>query len=255
MIVSRRTFVATGASLSLLTLAACSSSPVDKAEQADESAAPATTTPQTPAAPATEAPAATASGDVEFYDGSQVPPLGPEPLLNPDGLQDRPIGGKGAKVIVIEYAAPTCSHCAAFAVDVFPEFKAKYIDTGKITFVLRPFLLNTLDAVVFMLAEAAGSENYHKVLDTYFHTTATWAYSDKPRDEIEKIALQLGFTEESFEAALTNQELFDGLNAVRQQALDKFGVTGTPSFFINGKMFSGGQSMDTFAAEIDPLLG
>ncbi len=245
MTVSRRLFLATGASLGVVTLAACSSDPVSKAE--------AQTTPTEPAA-ATPVADTTPAANVEFYDGSPVPPIGSDPLLNPAGVQDRPIGAKDAKVVVIEYSSPTCPHCAVFAVDVYPEFKTKYIDTGKVTFILRPFVRNVLDAVVFMLADAAGPDKYVDVVEAYFKTMNTWATSNKPRDEIEKIALQLGFTKESFEAALTNQDLFDGLDKLRTQALDKFGVTGTPTFYINGKKFEGEHSIKQFSTEIDPLL-
>ncbi len=248
MTINRRHFVAIGGSFGLLTLASCSSDPVKKAETPE--------TPQTSQTPAsTSADAAASQVAVKLYDGHPLAePISSDPLLNPDGVQDRPLGGKGAKVIIVEYSSATCSHCAAFATDVYPAFKAEYIDTGKVTFLFRPFVRNVLDAVVYMLADAAGPDNYFNVLDTYFRTMMTWLVSDKPRDEMEKIALQLGFTKESFEAALTNQTLFDGLEKLRTQALDEFEVTGTPTFFINGKEFMGEQSLEQFAARIDPLL-
>lgn len=175
-------------------------------------------------------------------------------LLNVDGVPDRPEGDADAGVTVIEYASPTCPHCARFSNDVYPEFKTLYIETGKVQFMLRPFVRNVLDAVVFMLADAAGDEAYHSVVETYFKTQDTWASSQSPRDAILTIALQLGFTEESFEAALTNQELFVGMEAVRKQATDQFDLTGTPTFYINGKQLSGEKTIEQLAAEIDPLL-
>ncbi len=252
--ISRRLFVATAGSLGVLTLAACSSDPVKKAESAATPDVAITPASATGSDTLTTASASTSSSSVELYDGSPVPPLSSDPLLNPKGVKDRPLGGKNAKVIIVEYSSPTCSHCASFANDVFPEFRKLYIDTGKVTFILRPLVRNVFDAVVFLLADAAGSENYVDVVDTYFRTVMGWATSDKPRDAIEKIALQLGFTQESFEAALTNQTLFDGLDQLRTQALEEFDVTGTPTFFINGQMFTGGTSLDQIAARIDPLL-
>lgn len=175
-------------------------------------------------------------------------------LMNVTGVPDRPLGDPDAPVTVIEYASPTCPHCARFHNEVYPEFKELYIDTGKVQFVLRPFVRNVLDAVVFMLAEAAGEDAYHSVVDTYFDTYDTWAASSAPRDAILDVALQLGFTEESFEAALTNQELFQGMEAAREQALEQFDLTGTPTFYINGKQLSGEKTVEQLAAEIDPLL-
>lgn len=178
-----------------------------------------------------------------------------EKLMQPDGLPDRPLGDPNAKVTVIEYAAPTCPHCASFHVNVYPEFKKQYVDTGKAQYILRPFVGNVLDAVVFMLAETGDDETYYAIVDTFMRTQPQWRNSERPRDELLSIALQLGFTEESFEAALTNQELFAGMESVTQQVRNEFDLTGTPTFYINGKQLSGGRSFEQLAAEIDPLLG
>lgn len=176
-------------------------------------------------------------------------------LMAPAGdLPDHALGNAEAPVTVIEYASPTCPHCADFHANVYDPFKEQYVDTGKVRFIVRPFVRNALDAAVFMLADAAGGDAYHEVISTYFKTQNTWAASDKPRDAIYAIALQLGFTEESFNAALTNQALFTGMEAQREQALNEFGLTGTPTFYVNGKTLSGAQTLEQLAAEIDPLV-
>lgn len=171
------------------------------------------------------------------------------------GIADHPLGPADAKVTVIEYLSPTCPHCAAFARDVYPQLKTEYIDTSKIQFIPRPFMRNVLDAVVFMLAEAAGPEKYHDVVDTFFKTQDKWASSATPNDAMLAIAQQLGFTKESYDAALTNQDLFKGLELVRDQALNEFQLEGTPTFYINGKKLTGESSLEALKAEIDPLLG
>jgi protein-disulfide isomerase len=170
------------------------------------------------------------------------------------GYKDHPLGNTESKVTLIEYLSPTCPHCKAFALDVYPQLKAEYIDTNKIQFIPRPFIRNVLDAVVFMLAEAAGPEKYHEVVETFFKTQDTWAASNTPNDAIFAIAQQLGFTKESYDAALTNQEFYAGLEAVQKQALDEFKLQGTPTFYINGKMLTGENSLEALKAEIDPLL-
>ena len=170
------------------------------------------------------------------------------------GVADHVQGSETAPVTVIEYASPTCPHCAAFSNDVLPAFTEAYVDTGKVKLIVRPFVRNVLDAAVFMLAEAAGPTNYHNVLSTYFKTQATWAASQTPRDAILEIAKQLGFTKETFDAALTNQELFTGMEALREQALDEFGLSGTPTFYVNGKTLTGDKTLEQLAAEIDPLV-
>lgn len=176
-------------------------------------------------------------------------------LLAPaGGIADQVLGSADAPVTVIEYASPTCPHCATFHNNVYEPFKAAYVDTGKVKFILRPFVRNVLDAAIFMLADAAGPENYHNIVSTYFRTQSEWGVSDMPRDAIYNIATQLGFTQESFDAALTNQSLFTGMETMREQALNEFGLTGTPTFYVNGKTLSGDKTLEQLAAEIDPLV-
>ncbi|SMQ59792.1 Protein-disulfide isomerase [Devosia lucknowensis] len=169
-----------------------------------------------------------------------------------DGMVDKVEGSMDAPVTLIEYASPTCPHCAAFHTTVYPQLKADYIETGKVKFIVRPFLRNEVDAAIFMLAEAAGPERYEEVLSTYFSTQNNWMSA--PGTQILAIAQQLGFTQESFNAALTNQELLQAMEAVRTQAMDDFGVTGTPSFYVNGNKITTGYDFEQLAAAIDPLV-
>ncbi len=177
-------------------------------------------------------------------------------LLNPDGWVDRAIlGAEDAKATLIEYSSPTCPHCGQFHRETLPELEKQYIETGKTRFILRPFIRNVLDAVVFMLADAAGEDSYHEVISTYFASQDVWARSQTPRDAMLAVAVQLGFTEETFKSALTNQDLFTRMEKVRDQALNEFDLTGTPTFYVNGKMLEGEKTIEQLAAEIDPLQG
>lgn len=169
-------------------------------------------------------------------------------------LPDHTLGSPDAPVTVIEYASPTCPHCAAFHNDVWPAVKEQYVDTGKVQFILRPFVRNVLDAVVFMLAEAAGPDQYHNIIETYFRTHAQWTASQTPRDDLLAIAKQLGFTDASFDAALTNQDLFAKMETMREQALNEFNLEGTPTFYVNGQQLTGDKTLEEMAAAIDPLV-
>lgn len=180
--------------------------------------------------------------------------IDPAALANVKGFTDHPIGADDAKVTVIEYASPTCPHCAEFHNHTYEGFKTAYIDNGKVKFLLRPFTRNVLDAVIFLLAEAAGETNFHNVIATYFKTQENWIQAQDPKAALLEVAKQLGFTEETFNAALANEDLFKGLEEARDQALNEFKLTGTPAFYINGKMLSGAQSLEQLAEVIDPLL-
>ena len=77
------------------------------------------------------------------------------------------LGDPNARVKMEEYASTTCSHCGQFNNDVFPAFKAKYIDTGKVRYTLHEFLTPPEQVAVagFLIARCAGKEKYFSVID------------------------------------------------------------------------------------------
>lgn len=177
-----------------------------------------------------------------------------EELMKPGDLPDVALGPADAKVTVVEYASMTCGHCARFHTQVFPELKKKYIDTGKIRFIMREFPLDNLAAAASMLARCAGGDKAYPLVDTFFAKQADWAFKDgDPVPRLFEIAKQAGFTQESFDKCLTDQKLLDQVQAVRSRASEKFGVTSTPTFFVNGKRLAGPALAD-FEKAIDPLL-
>ena len=210
-------------------------------------------------------------------------------LMAPAGIPDKIAGDPAAKVTLIEYASPTCPHCALFSNTVLEPFREKYVTTGKVKFILRPFARNTMDAAIFMLAEAAAKSvdagaapapadpsapsseapvdpaapvefsqeaiaAYENVISTFFKTQDSWGVSDKPLDAVKAVATQLGFSDAAFQEALTNQPFFEAIEKMRDQALNDFGLEGTPTFYVNGKQLTGEKSLEALSAEIDPLL-
>src|SRR3569623_1187038 len=174
--------------------------------------------------------------------------------MNPKGIPDKVDGNAAAKVTFIEYASPPCPHCALFSNTVLEPFKDKYVKTGKVKFILRPFARNTMDAAIFMLADAAANAAYENVISTFFKTQNTWGVSDKPLDAVKAVAFQLGFNDDTFNAALKNQDFFNAVETMRDQAINDFGLEGTPTFYVNGKTLSGEKTMEQLDAEITPLL-
>ncbi len=165
---------------------------------------------------------------------------------------DMSMGPDTAKVTVIEYASATCPHCAAFYNDVFPAFKKEYIDTGKIHFIFREYPHNDAALAAFMVARCAPKEKYFPLVDVFFSTQPEW--TQDPLAGLNKIAQQAGFTKESFDACLKNEAVAKNILDVRKTA-DGLGVTGIPTFFVNGEMMeSGEKTIEEMRKKIDPLL-
>ena len=143
--------------------------------------------------------------------------------MKPEALPDMTIGDAKAPVTIIEYASMTCPHCAHFDEVTFPELKKRYIDTGKVRFILREFPLDNLAAAAFMLARCAGKDDpakYFALVDTLFRQQQQWAVQ-KPIPPLKAIAKQAGFTEETFNACLADQKILEGIEKMRQRAIEQ----------------------------------
>ena len=174
-------------------------------------------------------------------------------LLIPPPLGDRSLGKDDAPVTIVEYASMTCPHCAHFHETTYPELKKRYIDTGKVRFIFREFPLDPLAAGASMLARCADKDKFFPIIETLFQLQRQWAV-EKPIPPLLAIAKQAGFTEQSFNACLSDQKMLDAMQAEQKRATDKFKVSSTPTLFINGKMQKGGVSIEDLAKVIDPLL-
>ena len=175
-------------------------------------------------------------------------------LMKPGALPDMALGDPNAKVKIVEYMSMTCSHCSDFHIKTFVEIKTKYIDTGKVYFVIREFPLDPLAAAGFMLARNAPGGKYFEVVSYLFKTQREWAFVEDPLAGLRNVSKQFGYSPATFEATLTDQKLLDDLNATRKRGGDEFGITGTPTFFINGQREVGFMSVEELSAKIDPLL-
>ncbi len=178
-----------------------------------------------------------------------------EDLMKPTDLPDTTLGSADAKVTVVEYASMTCGHCQKFATTIFPEFKTKYIDSGKVRFIIREFPLDNLAAAASMLARCAGGDKTFPMIETLYEKQADWAFtSGNPVPKLFDIAKQAGFTQESFDKCLTDQKLLDQITAGRTRASETFGVSATPTFFINGKRLTETPTVAAFDKVIEPFL-
>jgi protein-disulfide isomerase len=152
------------------------------------------------------------------------------------------LGDANAKIHLEEYASVTCSHCARFNNDVFPAFKAKYIDTGKVRYTLNEFLTAPEAVAVagFLTARCAGKDKYFAVIDTLFHSQAEMFESGDFRGTLLKVAQQSGLSEAQFNKCVSDEAANKAI-AERLEAAQKRGVTATPTFFVNGKKVKEGE--------------
>src|SRR6188472_1687158 len=142
-------------------------------------------------------------------------------LMKADALPEMAMGSDKAPVTVIEYASMTCPHCAHFHETVYPELKKRYIDTGKVRYIFREFPLDRTAAGAAMLARCAEPSKFFPLIETLFQQQAKWAV-EKPLQPLLTIAKQAGFSEQSFNACLSDQKMLDAIQAEQKRAADKF---------------------------------
>lgn len=207
---------------------------------------------------ATSALAILAAFDIGFASTLRAQGAAPAELMVPPELGDMALGNPNAGVTVIEYASLWCSHCGQFYKKVYPELKKRYIDTGKINFIFREFPLNDRGAVGSLLARCAaktgGKDRFFAMVDVLFEQQENWAYVKDPVPPLLALAKQAGFTEQGFKDCLADQKVLAALEAEQNRAGSKFGVTSTPTLFVNGKRLQGALSIEELAREIDPLI-
>jgi protein-disulfide isomerase len=150
---------------------------------------------------------------------------------------DMSLGNPDAPVRVVEYLSLTCPHCAHFNVETFPAFKAKYIDTGRVYYTVRELLTAPAQvaAAGFLMARCGDGSKYFTIIDQVFRSQPRWQ-AGQIKPVFLEIAKANGFTEDQFEACLTDEKAQDAMEARLNYASETDHVTGTPTFFINGAL-------------------
>lgn len=192
------------------------------------------------------------------------------PLIDPTSaalakagpLGDMTIGTDKAPVTLIAYLSLTSPLSAKFFTTSYPTLKTRYIDGGKLRFILREFPLEPRATTAFALARCIGNskigedkirkDKYFAVVAALFVKQADWA-GRGATSTLQDILKPFGMSDKGFNACFADAKLFDHIKAVKAEAAS-FGVHATPTFFLNGKRLIGDQSVDDFAKAIDPIL-
>lgn len=173
----------------------------------------------------------------------------PEQLLKPGPLGDRSFGDPNAPVTIIEYASLTCPYCRKFHATTFPRLRKELIDTGKVRFIIREFPIGRTAAAAAVVTRCAPEKNYLTLLHKFLDQQSQWTSQEVRPDAIYKVAAQTGMSRETFDACVDNKEITEGLIWVKERARD-FGVSGTPTFFIDGEKSRGDLTLDQIKAII-----
>ncbi|MBI1197074.1 MAG: thioredoxin domain-containing protein [Phenylobacterium sp.] len=172
---------------------------------------------------------------------------------------DMTLGDSKAKVTVVEYASVGCPVCGRWANEVFPAFKTKYVDTGKVHFVYKEMLVGggvevTVAASGFLLARCAGKDKYFPVIESIYRNQEQ-AFQ-QPRETLLDIARSVGMNDDQFNKCISDEAAVKALNERVDQHAKKDGINSTPTFVINGKQMEPGyHSLEEMDAAITAAGG
>jgi len=150
---------------------------------------------------------------------------------------DHTLGDPKAPITMLEYAAPTCPHCAHFALNVMPLIKQQYIDTGKVFYIFRVFPLQASDFAVEAMGRSLPADKYFQFLDLMFRNQTKWDPEYQVSD-VHAALIQLGrvagMTPSQVDQAISDRAQQDRINQVAQDGEQRYNIQGTPTFVING---------------------
>ena len=182
----------------------------------------------------------------------ESPSITGESNQNLGDIDDLVIGDINAPVTIIEYSDFECPYCARFYNGAYQEIKTKYVDTGKVKIIYKDFPLTRIhpnaqkagEAVHCSMEQGKGLEMHDRIFETSASPTV---------DNLKKWAVEIGLNSAEFDECLDSDKYAEEVLADQQEGVEA-GVTGTPSFIINGQSLSGARPFADFERIIEAEL-
>jgi len=168
-------------------------------------------------------------------------------------IDDDPVkGDKNAPVTIIEFSDFQCPFCGKFFKETFGQIDEKYIKTGKVKMVFRDFPLSFHENAQKSAEAAECADEQGKFWE--YHDMLFENQEKLSVEDLKRYAVELGLDKDKFDSCLDSEKYKD---EVKKDFSDgqKYGVSGTPAFFINGKLVSGAQPFSAFEKVIEAELG
>ncbi|MBD1133717.1 DsbA family protein [Pelagibacterales bacterium SAG-MED48] len=159
-------------------------------------------------------------------------------IVNADDMKRIVVGNEDAKITIIAFESLTCSYCANFHKDVYPQLKKDYLDTGLAKIEFRHF---PLDIAAFNAAKISQCKNDSdsKILNSLYANQQKWvkgSSAEEANKNLEKFLKNEGF-DIDFKACLNNQEIEDFVLNDRIDGVKNYKVNSTPTIIINDAKF------------------
>ncbi|MEH6402291.1 MAG: DsbA family protein [Sneathiella sp.] len=166
---------------------------------------------------------------------------------------DNVLGDPKAPIGIVEYASLTCPHCAYFHENAFSKIEEKYVKTGKAFIIYRDFPLDQYAFQASVLAHSAGKDKFFAVLKILFSKQKEWTSASNPTDAIVAIGNMVGVSKAKFEEGIADEKLGESILLDRMVGSTDYGVSSTPTLFINGEKYEGSREFADLDAYLENL--
>ena len=165
------------------------------------------------------------------------------------------VGNQDAKITIITYESLTCSHCANFHINIYPELKKEYIDTGIVKIEFRHF---PLDVAAFNASKVSQCKNNgdSAILDSLFLNQPKWVKGktiQEVNENLKKFLKSEGF-DLDFNKCTANKNIEEFVLNDRIEAVKKFKVNATPTIIINNKKFEKSLNYKNLKKSLEKLI-
>jgi len=163
-------------------------------------------------------------------------------------------GNPQAPVSVIEYASLGCGSCANFHNKIYPDLKKNYVNNNKVKFIYRHYPHNNPSLVAAKLVNCAKKDKTLGFIKVLFKSQEYWAFNPSYQDNLKQISKMGGFNEGSFKMCMEDNNVEDSILEKRVKAEKILNIAGTPTFFINGKLYQGDRSVESISSFLDNII-
>ena len=164
-------------------------------------------------------------------------------------------GNDNAKITIIAYESLTCSHCADFHKNVYPQLKKDYIDTGLAKIEFRHFPLDAAAFNASKIAQCKDNQNL-EILESLYSNQQAWVKGstiDEVNNHLKKFIKKEGF-KINFEKCINDKEIEDFVLNDRIEGAKKFKINATPTIIINNEKFEKSLNYKNLKKSLEKLI-
>jgi len=164
-------------------------------------------------------------------------------------------GNKNAKITIIAYESLTCSHCANFHNDVYPQLKKEYIDTGLAKIEFRHFPLDIAALNASKISQCKEEQSF-EILESLYSSQQAWVKGstiEEINNNLKKFLKNEGFKID-FDKCINNKEIEDFILNDRIEGTKNFNINATPTIIINNKKFEKSLNYKNLKKSLEKLI-